>query len=136
MKVGEILKAARERLKIEALNAMQQAVWQSRGERMVVLSPTGSGKTVAFAGAMLQRLSGGEHQLPAALVLAPSRELVIQIGEVLRSLARGLKVATFYGRHAMADEVNTLSGHPDIIVATPGRLLDHLQKGNVEPSAL
>lgn len=136
MKVGEILKAARERLKIEALNAMQQTVWQSRAERMVVLSPTGSGKTVAFAGAMLQRLSGGEHQLPAALVLAPSRELVIQIGEVLRSLARGLKVATFYGRHAMADEVNTLTGHPDIIVATPGRLLDHLTRKSVDLSAL
>lgn len=136
MKVGEILKAARERLKIEALNAMQQAVWQSRAERMVVLSPTGSGKTVAFAGAMLQRLSGGEHRLPAALVLAPSRELVIQIGEVLRSLARGLKVATFYGRHAMADEVNTLTGHPDIIVATPGRLLDHLTRKSVDLSAL
>lgn len=136
MKVGEILKSARERLKIEALNAMQQAVWQSRAERIVVLSPTGSGKTVAFAGAMLQRLSGGEHQLPAALVLAPSRELVIQIGEVLRSLARGLKVATFYGRHAMADEVNTLTGHPDIIVATPGRLLDHLTRKSVDISAL
>ena len=136
MKAGEILKSARERLKIEALNAMQQAVWQSRAERMVVLSPTGSGKTVAFAGAMLQRLSCGEHRLPAALVLAPSRELVIQIGEVLRSLARGLKVATFYGRHAMADEVNTLTGHPDIIVATPGRLLDHLTRKSVDLSAL
>lgn len=136
MKAGEILKSARERLKIEALNAMQQAVWQSRAERMVVLSPTGSGKTVAFAGAMLQRLSGGEHPLPAALVLAPSRELVIQIGEVLRALARGLKVATFYGRHAMADEVNTLTGHPDIIVATPGRLLDHLTRKSVDLSVL
>ena len=136
MKVGQILKTARERLKIEALNAMQQAVWQSRADRLIVLSPTGSGKTVAFAGAMLQRLSDGPHQLPAALILAPSRELVIQIGEVLRSLSVGMKVATFYGRHSMADEVNTLTGCPDIIVATPGRLLDHLSRKSVDLSAL
>lgn len=120
---------------VTALNPMQRRVWDSKSSRLVVISPTGTGKTIAFAGAMLRRI-GRPRQGVQAIVLAPSRELVIQIGEVVRRLGRGYKAATFYGRHSMTDEVNTLRGEPDIIVATPGRLLDHLQRGTLVPGPL
>ncbi len=123
------------RLGIAEPNAMQQAVWSSRAGRLVVLSPTGSGKTVAFAGAVLRRLLPpcGDVQ---ALVLAPSRELVLQIAEVMRRVCEGYKTAALYGKHSMADETATLSVVPDIIVATPGRMLDHLNRHTVDIAGL
>lgn len=132
MTTKELLDVARRRLGIKELNPMQQRVWGCKASHMVLLSPTGSGKTLGVAGWLLPRLSRpcGSVQ---ALVLAPSRELVIQIGEVLRSLADGYKVSTFYGKHSMTDEVNTLRIVPDIIVATPGRFLDHLNRRTVDP---
>ncbi len=130
MNHGQLLTTARERLGIEALNAMQRQVWQCGAQRIAVLSPTGSGKTIAFVGALLMRL-GAAGQGMQALVLAPSRELVIQISEVARALAVGYKVAAFYGKHSMTDEINSLRGAPDIIIATPGRLLDHLQRATL-----
>ncbi len=120
---------------VTALNPMQRRVWEASARRLVVISPTGTGKTIAFAGAMLRRMKP-PGQGAQAVVLAPSRELVIQIAEVVRRLGRGFKVASFYGRHAMTDEVNTLRGIPDIIVATPGRLLDHLQRGTLHDLCL
>ncbi len=75
MKLASII---REKFGIEQPNAMQQAVWASRASKLVILSPTGSGKTIAFGGALLKRLqpAGGYTQ---ALILAPSRELTLQI---------------------------------------------------------
>ena len=75
---------------------------------MIVISPTGSGKTIAFAGAVLQRLGEPDGRVQA-LVLAPSRELVIQIYEVVRKMARGYKTVAFYGQHSMADEIASLA---------------------------
>lgn len=119
---------------IAALNDMQRRVWDTCGDRLTVISPTGSGKTIALGGALLQRCGAPGHGLQA-LVLAPSRELVLQIYDVLRRLAKGYKVAVFYGKHSMTDEVNSLRGEPDIIVATPGRMLDHMQRGTVASGA-
>lgn len=117
------------RLGIERPNAMQEAVWASDAHRLVILSPTGSGKTAAFTAAILKRL---KHMAGVqAVVLAPTRELVIQIHEVVRKMAEGRKVTALYGKHAMSDEVASLSVSPDIIVSTPGRLLDHLKRGSV-----
>ncbi len=127
MKSINIQETVKERFGIDRLNPMQQAVLASEATRMVVLSPTGSGKTIAFSGAMLRRLDSATGHTQA-LILAPSRELVLQIFDVVRQMAKGLKVAAFYGKHSMADEVATLSVTPDIIVATPGRLLDHLTR--------
>lgn len=119
-----------ERLGIERPNAMQMAVWASPERHLVLLSPTGSGKTVAFAGLLMSRLARpcGKVQ---ALILAPTRELVLQIHEVVRKLAVGYKVSAFYGKHSVADETETLSVAPDIAVATPGRLLDHIRRGRI-----
>lgn len=127
--------AAAARAGIPTPNALQQQVWSAGGDRLIILSPTGSGKTMAFGGALLRRLGSPGHG-PQALVLAPSRELVIQISEVLRGLLAGYRVTAFYGRHSMTDEVNSLAGRPDVIVATPGRLLDHLNRGNLSPEGI
>lgn len=118
---------------MENLNPMQKAVMQARADRIVLLAPTGSGKTLAFAVPMIERLGSPDGHVQV-LVMAPSRELVIQIAEVVRSVAAGYKVTALYGGHPVAEEVNTLSVVPDIVVATPGRLLDHILRGTVDVS--
>ena len=125
-----ILERLAQRHRIEKLNPMQQQMAATDATRIVLLSPTGSGKTVAFAIRLLRSLSPSTGSVQA-VVMAPSRELVIQIADVIRPLAQGLKTVAFYGGHAMADEVNSMKVVPDIIVATPGRLLDHLRRGTV-----
>lgn len=133
MTLKEILQKIGQRHGIDRLNPMQQAVSQARSQRVILLAPTGSGKTLAFAVPMIERLHAGASQ-PQAVVIAPSRELVIQIAEVVRPIARGYKTVAFYGGHSMQDETNSLSSMPDIIVATPGRLLDHLLRGTLDLS--
>ncbi len=96
-----------------------------------LLAPTGSGKTLAFAIPLLKSLAPARGQVQA-VVIAPSRELVLQIAEVIRPIATGLKTVAFYGGHSMQEEVNSLAVTPDIIVATPGRLLDHIKRGQLD----
>lgn len=133
MKEKEFLPLVRERLGIKELNPMQQRMMATATERgdTILLSPTGSGKTLAFALPLLKlmRPSTGRVQ---AVVIAPSRELVLQTAGVLREIAAGLKVTPLYGGHKVEDEVNSLNAGTDIIVATPGRLLDHSRRRNID----
>ena len=92
---------------------------------------TGSGKTVAFALPLLQQFQLGDHPTPRrvrALVLVPTRELAAQVGEVIRSLAQHLpqppKVAVVFGGVSINPQMMGLRGGADVVVATPGRLLD------------
>lgn len=126
-----IIENLRTKEGIASLNAMQQVMTSTDSRNILLLAPTGSGKTVAFAVYMLQRVREGAPG-PSAVVLAPSRELVLQIFDVIRPVATGLKCVALYGGHAMADEVNSLSVMPDIVIATPGRLLDHLQRRHLD----
>lgn len=120
------------RLGITSPNAMQEAVWASTSRRLIILSPTGTGKTAAFASLLARRLSpDGAYNSAQAVVLAPTRELVLQIYEVVRKACVPMKVTALYGKHSMADETASLSVVPPIIVATPGRLLDHLNRKNI-----
>lgn len=131
MKNKEIISFISERLGIETLNPMQLAVMSARKNHIILLAPTGSGKTVAFTIAVLQRLEPACGAIQA-LVIAPSRELVIQISDVVRRVAVGYKTVAFYGGHPMQTEVDSIKGAvPDIIVATPGRLVDHLKRNTL-----
>lgn len=103
--------------------------WRNHDE-VVLISPTGSGKTLAFLLPMLS-LNTQESRLPASLVVAPTRELALQIEAVWKSMRTGLKVNSCYGGHDIKTEVKNLSRPPFLLVSTPGRLADHLRRGNI-----
>ena len=133
MKEKEILADVRERLGINELNEMQRKMLSVSSEKrdIILLSPTGSGKTLAFTLPVLKMMKPSTGQLQC-VVIAPSRELVIQIAGVMRGAGKAFRVIALYGGHNVEDEVNSLKVTPDIIVATPGRLLDHSVRKNLE----
>lgn len=133
MREKEFLPNVESKLGISELNAMQKRMMETSSEKcdIILLSPTGSGKTLAFILPVLKMLKPSTGRVQC-VVVAPSRELVIQIAEVFRSIALGFKVSELYGGHKVEDEVNTLRITPDIIVATPGRFLDHINRRNVD----
>ena len=121
------------KLGITDLNAMQQDMLQTvrKGSSVVLLSPTGSGKTLAYLLPLLQKLDAGSDDLQA-LIIVPSRELAIQTVDVARRLCSELRVAACYGGRPAMEEHQLMRGlRPHLVAATPGRLLDHLQKGNL-----
>ncbi len=118
------------RLGIATLNPMQVAMMAVAPRPSLLIAPTGSGKTLAFAAAMLRSLAAPSGSIQA-LILAPSRELVLQIYSVVRPIATGYKTVALYGGHAFKEEQASLSVTPDIVVATPGRLLDHIERGRL-----
>lgn len=122
------------RLSISDLNAMQQDTLQTvrKGASVVLLSPTGSGKTLAYLLPLLQKLDATNDNLQA-LVIVPSRELATQTADVARRLCSELRIAACYGGRPAMEEHQLMRGlRPHIVAATPGRLLDHLQKGNLQ----
>lgn len=133
MREKEFLPLIKEKLGIEQLNPMQQRMMQAASESrdIILLSPTGSGKTLAFILPMLKILKPSTGRVQA-VVIAPSRELVMQIAGIMRQIAAGLKTTPLYGGHKVEDETNSLKAGTDIIVATPGRLLDHLNRRNID----
>lgn len=135
MKEKDIISNIASRLAITELNPMQKRMASAKtaGNTITLLAPTGSGKTLAFALPLLKSLGPADGKV-RAIVMAPSRELVMQIFDVIRPLATGLKTVAFYGGHAMQEEKNSLSVTPDIIIATPGRLLDHITRGHIDLS--
>ena len=134
MKEQEILSLINERMGIETLNDMQRrvldAATQSHGD-IVLYSPTGSGKTLAYIIPLLKALKNAPQRLHA-VVIVPSRELALQIFDVLRAIAVGHKTTCCYGGHKVEDERLSLVVVPEIIVSTPGRLLDHCQRGHID----
>lgn len=128
MKTNDIL----DNLKIEQLNPMQEAVGRvyESCKSLIVLSPTGSGKTLAFLLPLVQGLSASTEAVQA-VVLVPSRELALQIEGVFKTMNTGFKVMSCYGGRPAMDEHRTMKSlKPAVIVGTPGRMNDHLHKGN------
>ncbi len=118
-----------QKLGISQLNAMQEeaALAIDSSDNMVLLSPTGTGKTLAFLLPILQQL---DINLTAVqvLIVVPSRELAIQIEQVAREMGTGYKINAVYGgRHFSKDKME-LKHNPAILVGTPGRLADHLRR--------
>jgi len=118
-------------LKIEALNEMQLASIKANDEHdnVQLLSATGSGKTLAFLLPIVQRLDPSIKTVQA-LVLAPSRELAIQIDEVFRKMGTGYKVTCCYGGHKREIEETNLVQPPALIIGTAGRIADHIRRDN------
>jgi ATP-dependent RNA helicase DeaD len=102
------------------------------GRDVVGQAHTGTGKTAAFSISMLQKITPNEGI--QGLVIAPTRELAIQITEEIRKLAKhtGIKAATVYGGQGMGLQLDQLRRGPEIVVATPGRLIDHLKRGSIK----
>ncbi|MEJ2666449.1 MAG: DEAD/DEAH box helicase [Deinococcales bacterium] len=108
------------------------------GRDVLGLAQTGTGKTAAFVLPILQRLLTGPRGKVRALVVAPTRELAEQIHRDVTTLGKttGLRSATVYGGVGFAQQEAALRGRADIVVACPGRFLDHLGRGNIDLSAL
>lgn len=124
-------------LNIASLNDMQEAVLdpQWAGKDMLLLSATGSGKTLAFLLLVLRELEAVEKET-RALIIAPSRELALQIEQVARQMGTGHKISCCYGGHKREIEENNLIQAPAIIVGTPGRIADHIRRGNIKTEAI
>lgn len=118
-------------LAIDALNEMQQASIKANEEsdNVILLSTTGSGKTLAYLLPVVQLLQTRLKKVQA-LILVPSRELAIQIDGVFRKMATGYKVTCCYGGHKRETEENNLKQSPAVIIGTPGRVADHIRRGN------
>ena len=124
-------------LKIEALNEMQQAslAANQKEEDIILLSATGSGKTIAFLLPVLERIEEG-NKGTQALIVVPSRELAIQIEQVFKTMGTGNKITATYGGHKREIEENNLVQPPAVIVGTAGRLCDHIRRGNITVDAI
>jgi len=132
---GPLMRAVREQGFHNPTPVQEQAIPAAlSGQDVVGTAQTGTGKTVAYLLPSLQAmLNGASPKNPRMLVLAPTRELAIQVAEEARALSRHtrLSVAAVFGGAAMQEQANQLRRGVDLVVATPGRLLDHMQRGNV-----
>ena len=101
---------------------------------MIGIAQTGTGKTLAFGLPMLQRFIKSGGRAGRGLVLLPTRELAVQVEDALKQIGEGfsLSTAVLIGGTPIKPQIAQLNKNPDIIVATPGRLIDHLQQGNVD----
>ena len=104
------------------------------GRDLLVQSQTGSGKTLAFGLPLIHRLTAEKY--PQALILAPTRELAQQVGEELRSVDRGLNIALLVGGTPYPPQMKALHYGASIVVGTPGRVMDHLDRGTLDLSKI
>ncbi|MDM7914287.1 MAG: DEAD/DEAH box helicase, partial [Candidatus Eisenbacteria bacterium] len=104
------------------------------GKDLICCAQTGTGKTAAFALPILQKLAEGESKPLRALVLVPTRELAIQVGHSFSDYGKylGLRTATIFGGVPIEPQEMNLRHGVDIVVATPGRLIDHMWRGNID----
>ena len=116
-------------LGIEQLNEMQLAVIEKAkiASNLMLLAPTGSGKTIAFLIPLISKLQKKAMGVQA-MIIAPSRELSLQIEQVFKSMKTSFKISCCYGGHSVKVEQNSLSEAPDVVIGTPGRLADHIQR--------
>lgn len=126
-----------EKLKIYALNPMQEEAISiiEKTTNTVLLSPTGTGKTLAFLLPIIKTLDAECSQVQA-LILVPSRELAIQIEQVVRSMGSGFKVNAVYGGRPMSKDKIELKHVPSILIGTPGRIADHFSNDRFSKTSI
>lgn len=108
------------------------------GQDVMVQSPTGTGKTCAFGIPLVEKINP-EEEVVQCLVLCPTRELAMQTAEELQKVAlykKGIRISTLYGGQPIERQITDLKKRPQIIVATPGRLMDHLRRRSVRLGSL
>lgn len=138
LQLNEYQQGALTRLTIETLTPMQEDALTAcrKHNDVVLLSPTGTGKTLAYLLPMIGGLQVGKEGVQA-MVIVPSRELALQIDSVIKAMALPWKAMSVYGGRAAMDEHRTMKGvNPSIIIGTPGRLNDHLSKGNIDAKSI
>ncbi|PCI35213.1 MAG: helicase [Flavobacteriaceae bacterium] len=118
-----------DKLNIKELNPMQVKALDAieSHDNVVILSPTGTGKTLAFLLPLIDKLDPTSTEVQA-LILVPSRELAIQIEQVVRELGSGYKVNAVYGGRSMSKDKIELKHTPAILIGTPGRIADHFSR--------
>ncbi len=124
-------------LNIDALNDMQQASIEANQQHadVILLSATGTGKTIAFLLPIIALLDKNNKQTQA-MIIVPSRELALQIEQVFRNMGTGFKVTCCYGGHKRETEENNLIQAPALIVGTPGRIADHIRRENITTDSI
>ncbi len=125
------------KLNIHALNPMQEEAVSviETTTNTILLSPTGTGKTLAFSLPLLKVLNPESKEIQA-LILVPSRELAIQIEQVIRSMGSGYKVNAVYGGRPMSKDKIEIKHIPAILIGTPGRILDHFIKDRFSKASI
>jgi len=120
-----------EKLNIEKLNAMQEEAQSAilSNAEIVLLSPTGTGKTLAYLLPIIAELDSTCAEVQA-LIIVPSRELAIQIEQVIRTMGTGYKANAVYGGRAGSKDKTEIKHRPAILIGTPGRIADHLRREN------
>lgn len=123
-----------ENIPFSTFNEMQLGFFRKAAscDGLMLLAPTGTGKTFAYLLPLVQQLQKMDTA-DRALVVVPSRELALQIGQVFKSLRTGISSCTCYGGHDMKMETNRLKENPGLVLGTPGRLSDHVLNGNLKP---
>jgi len=121
-----------QKLKITQLNQMQLDAQKAivENEEIVLLSPTGTGKTLAFLLPILAELDPTSEHIQT-LILVPSRELAIQIEQVIREMGSGYKTNAVYGGRSGSRDKIDLQHTPAILIGTPGRVADHIRRSNI-----
>ncbi|MEQ9188841.1 MAG: DEAD/DEAH box helicase [Cryomorphaceae bacterium] len=126
-----------KKMGIEALNAMQEEAYTAihDNSETILLSPTGTGKTLAFVLPLIEQINRDADGIQL-LILVPSRELAIQIEQVIRDMGAGLKINAFYGGQSFSKDREALKHPPTILIGTPGRIADHLRRSTIETTGI
>jgi superfamily II DNA/RNA helicase len=126
-----------QKLQITDMNQMQKSIYKASENQadIVLLSPTGSGKTLGFLFPVLRNLKTDTKGIQA-LILVPARELALQIEQVFKAMGTDFKVSVCYGGHDKKIEVNNLKEAPAVLIGTPGRVVYHLRNNNFNPDTI
>ena len=135
--LSSVYAAFLKNLSFTDLNPMQEALITKAAstQNLILQAPTGTGKTLAFLIAVYNRLTTSDKNVQA-IIITPSRELALQVEQVFKSMKTSYKVTCCYGGHSVKIEQDSLREAPALIIGTPGRLADHLDRDSFDASSV